>query len=148
MRSASEASAGAQEHIITNPSNEAGLVEQIGASDFASTLERLTAAIEGAGLQIFARIDHAAGARAIGMDMLPAVVLVYGHARGGTPIMQACPQAALDLPLRVLVRQDEEGRTRVAFRPVGAMLRQFGVTEELAARLEPAQRLLLGALSP
>jgi len=131
---------------MTDPSNESGLVERISASDFAATLERVTAAIEGAGLQVFARIDHAAGARAVGMEMLPAVLLIYGHARGGTPIMQACPQAALDLPLRVLVRQDEDGRTRVAFHPVAPMLRQLGVAEDLAARLEPAQRLLLGAL--
>jgi uncharacterized protein (DUF302 family) len=59
--------------------------------------------------------------------------------------MKACPQAALDLPLRVPVRQDEDGRTWVAFHPVGPMLRQFGVPAELATRLEPAQPLLLDA---
>jgi uncharacterized protein (DUF302 family) len=126
-------------------------VEHVSGMAFAPTLERLVRAIEAAGMTVFARIDHAAGAREVGMEMPPTVVLLYGHPRGGTPIMQAAPQAALDLPLRVLVREDAAaggGRVLVSFHPVAPMLRQAGVPDALAARLEPAQRLLIDAIQP
>src|SRR5579871_5929955 len=94
-----------------------GVVEAVSPLSFEATLERLESAIGKAGLVLFAKIDHAAGARGIGMIMSPATVLVYGHAKGGTPIMLATPLAALDLPLRVLVRQREDGKALIAFHP-------------------------------
>lgn len=120
--------------------------ERVSPLGFEVTLERLTEAIARAGLTIFARIDHAAGARDAGLAMPPTVVLIYGHARGGTPIMLAAPQAALDLPLRVLVRGDADGRTLVAFHPIATVLRAAGVPDALADRLEPAQTLLMEAI--
>ena len=60
--------------------------------------------------------------------------------------MLAAPQAALDLPLRVLVREDADGRTLVAFHPIAPMLRDAGVPDALANRLEPAQTLLMEAI--
>ena len=123
------------------------IVEHVSSMDFPSTVERIAAALAEAGLMLFARIDHAAGARDAGMEMPPATVLIYGHAKGGTPIMLAAPQAALDLPLRVLVRQREDGRAVVAYHPVVALLSRAGVAPELAARLEPAQRLLIQAIT-
>lgn len=110
---------------------------------FARTLERLTGAIETAGMKIFARIDHAAAAAAVGLAMPPTMVLIYGSPRGGTPLMLASPQAALDLPLRVLLREGADGQVLVSFHPVIAMLTKAGVPVALAERLEPAQRLLL-----
>lgn len=122
------------------------LVERTSPLEFSATVARLTEAIEAAGLQIFATIDHAAAARGAGLQMPPTVVLLYGHAKGGTPIMQATPAAALDLPLRVLVRALPDGRTTVAFHPIVALLGRAGVAQADAQRLAPAQQLLLGAL--
>jgi uncharacterized protein (DUF302 family) len=122
------------------------VVEHVVSADFDSTVEHLAAAITQAGMTVFARIDHAAGARDAGLTMPPATVLIYGHAKGGTPIMFAAPLAALDLPLRVLVRQREDGSTVIAFHPIAPMMRQAGVPEDLAARLEPAQRLVIKAV--
>ncbi|HEY2660181.1 MAG TPA: DUF302 domain-containing protein [Caulobacteraceae bacterium] len=130
---------------MTHP-QDPEIVEVQSAYAFAPTLDRLTAAIEGAGITIFARIDHAAGAQSVGTPMPPAVVLIYGAAKGGTPIMLAAPQAALDLPLRVLVREAEDGVVLVAFHPVAAMLRRAGVPDALAIRLDPAQHLLVEAV--
>jgi uncharacterized protein (DUF302 family) len=122
-------------------------LEHVSSTDFASTVERIVDALAKANLTLFARIDHAAGARDAGMVMPPAIVLIYGNAKGGTPIMLAAPQAALDLPLRVLVRQREDGQTTIAYHPVVPLLLRAGVTSELAARLEPAQRLLIKAIA-
>lgn len=123
-----------------------GLREHVSALPFAPTLERLTTAIEQAGMRIFARVDHAGAARDVGLALPPTMVLIYGSPKGGTAIMQAVPQAALDLPLRVLVREAGDGRVFVGFHPARDMLHRLGVADEMAARLEPAQRLLLDAI--
>jgi uncharacterized protein (DUF302 family) len=80
--------------------------------------------------------------------MPPMEVLLYGSPQGGTPIMLAAPLAALYLPLRVLVREDASGRTVIAFHPAAAMLRQAGVADDLAIRLDPAQQVLIAAMTP
>ncbi|MGH7067031.1 MAG: DUF302 domain-containing protein [Acetobacteraceae bacterium] len=122
--------------------------EHLSPLAFAPTLDRLAAAIAAAGVAVFARVDHQAGARAAGLQMRPSTVLIYGHPTGGTPVMQAVPEAALDLPLRVLVREREDGEVVIAFHPVAAMLQRVGVPVEIASRLEPLQRLLVAALAP
>ena len=124
------------------------IVEHESPVAFAATLERLTQAIARAGMTLFGTIDHAALARGVGLAMPSTTVLLYGNPRGGTPIMQANPRAALDLPLRVLVRERPDGGVLVGFHPVTALLGRAGVATELAAHLEPAQRLLVAALAP
>ena len=124
------------------------IVEHQAPGGFGETLDRLVDAIDRAGLILFARIDHAAEARAAGLSMPPATVLIYGHPKGGSALMLAAPRAALDLPLRVLVRERDDGRTVVAFNPAGPMLLRAGVPDAIAHRLDPAQQLLLEALAP
>jgi uncharacterized protein (DUF302 family) len=123
------------------------LVEFSSPHSFTATRDRVVQAIAKAGLTIFAQIDHAQGAREIGIAMPPTLVLIYGHAKGGTPLMQAEPRVALDLPLRVLLRETDEGRVVIAFHPIAPMLRQAGVAELLVTRLEPAQQLLERAIA-
>jgi uncharacterized protein (DUF302 family) len=122
-------------------------IEHISAFSFEETLNRLEAAINQAGLTLFHRKDHQAGAREAGLDMPSATVLAYGNPKGGTPVMLAAPLAALDLPLRVLVRTRDDGKTSIAFHPIAAVLRGAGVPEVLATKLEPAQRILVAAVS-
>lgn len=128
--------------------NDADICETLSAHPFEATLERLTAAITQAGLIVFNRFDHQAGAREAGLDMPSATVLTYGHPKGGTPIMLAAPLAALDLPLRVLVRVRDDGRTAIVFHPIQAVLRRAGLPDSLAGRLDPAQQILLKAVMP
>ncbi|MFL5280878.1 MAG: DUF302 domain-containing protein [Rhodopila sp.] len=97
---------------------------------------------------MFAKIDHAAGASQVGMTMPPALVLLYGHPSGGTPVMLAEPRAAPDLPLRVLVREDAAGKAVIAFYPVAEALKRLGLPDDVAVRLEPAQRILVKAVQP
>ncbi len=113
---------------------------------FEQTLDRLRQSIEKAGMRIFAEIDHALGARQAGMAMPATVVLLYGNPKGGTPIMLASPAAALDLPLRVLVRALDAEHASISFHPIAPVLRDAGVPEALAKTLEPAQRLLIEAI--
>jgi uncharacterized protein (DUF302 family) len=132
--------------MTDNSSSSPDLVELESSDAFAPTLERIAKAIESHGMTIFARVDHAAGARGVGLAMPPTVVLLYGNPKGGTPLMLAAPQAALDLPLRVLVREREDGKAVVAFHPAAPMLQRAGVPDTLASKLDPAQAILGAAL--
>ena len=79
--------------------------------------------------------------------MPPTTVLTYGHGKGGTPVMLAAPLTALDLPLRVLIRLRDDGKTVLAFRAIGPLLRQSGVADALADRLGGAQNILVKAVT-
>jgi uncharacterized protein (DUF302 family) len=131
---------------MSTNSSASSLVELASPDGFEATVDRLVDAIKSAGLLVIARIDHAGGARTAGLSLPPSLVLVYGHPLGGTPIMQAHPAAALDLPLRVLIRTADDGRTLVSFHPVADLLAPHGVPAEMAGRLEPAQALIRRAL--
>jgi uncharacterized protein (DUF302 family) len=86
-------------------------------SDFSpeETLERLEAALQAKGLTVFARVDHAGGAAAVGLPLRPTVLVIFGNARGGTPLMQARQSAGIDLPLKALVWQDEAHVTWLSY---------------------------------
>jgi uncharacterized protein (DUF302 family) len=92
------------------------------------TLDRLEADVKAKGLTVFARIDHAAGAAAVGMTLLPTAVLIFGNARGGTPLMQASQLIGIDLPLKVLVWQDTSGKTWLSYYDPSVLAKRHGLT--------------------
>lgn len=94
------------------------------------TLDRLEAEVKAKGLTVFARIDHAAGAAAVGMTLLPTAVLIFGNARGGTPLMQANQLIGIDLPLKVLVWQDTSGKTWMSYHDPAVLVRRHGLPAE------------------
>lgn len=126
----------------------APIVEARSSADFATTFARITAKIESAGMAVVASVDHSAAARAAGLAMPPTILILYGNAANGTPLMLAAPRAALDLPLRVLVREAPDGRVLVAFHPAEPLLLAAGVPPELSGRLAPAQQMLIDAVGP
>lgn len=96
------------------------------------TLDRLEADVKAKGLTVFARIDHAAGAAAVGMQLLPTAVLIFGNARGGTPLMQSNPLIGIDLPLKVLVWQDTSGKTWLSYVDPGTLAQRYGLPADTA----------------
>ncbi len=85
---------------------EADMIVKQSANDVKTTVDRLETAVNKAGAAVFARVDHAAGAGKVGMELQPMELLIFGNPKLGTPIIQANPQAGLDLPIKVLVWQD------------------------------------------
>jgi uncharacterized protein (DUF302 family) len=122
-------------------------VEATSNYDFETTLTHLTKAIADAGLKLFARIDHAAAAREFDLAMPPTMVLIYGNPKGGTPVMLAHPDAALDLPLKLLVREQADGKITLLYRPIDQVLRSAGAPAEQVARFAPAQKSIASAVS-
>lgn len=86
-----------------------GVVMKRSAHSVEETLDRLEALLDERGVKVFTRIDHAAGAESIGESLRPSQVLIFGHPRMGTPLMQANPIVAINLPQRVLAFEDAEG---------------------------------------
>lgn len=95
---------------------------------------RLENAIEEKGLKLFAVIDHAGEAEAHGLSLRDTKVVVFGSPLAGTPVMQARPLAALDLPLKVLV-WDDDGQTKLSYAPPSELAERYDLDEALAARL-------------
>jgi len=79
------------------------------------TMDRLAAAVTSRGITILARIDHAAAAAAVGMTLRPTELLIFGNPKAGTPLMQADQTIGIDLPLKLLVWQDEEETTWIGY---------------------------------
>jgi uncharacterized protein (DUF302 family) len=110
------------------------------------TVARLEHAITAAGMKIFARIDQAAEARAVGLAMRPAVLLLFGSPKAGTPLMVARPTVAIDLPLKALVWQDDAGAAWLTYNTPALLEQRHALDPSLAARLAPAGELLERAL--
>lgn len=79
------------------------------------TMARLEAAVKARGLTVFAHIDHGAGATEVALPLRPTDLLIFGNARGGTPLMQSVQTIGIDLPLKALVWRDEAGTTWLSY---------------------------------
>jgi uncharacterized protein (DUF302 family) len=92
------------------------------------TMSRLEAAVRAKGMTVFARIDHSAGASAVGLSLNPTEVLIFGNAKGGTPLMQAVQTIGIDLPLRALVWQDASGETWLSYNDPAGLAKRHGLS--------------------
>lgn len=91
-------------------------------------MDRLEAELRARAMNIFARIDHAAGAREAKLDLRPTEVIIFGNARGGTPLMQLGQTAGIDLPLRALVWQDAAAKTWISYNEPNWIAQRHGLT--------------------
>jgi uncharacterized protein (DUF302 family) len=105
------------------------------ASNFPvpQTIDRLADAATAAGLRIFARLDHAAGASEVGLQLRPTQLLLFGHPRGGTPLMQDQQTAGIDLPFKALAWTDETGQTWLSYNDPDWIAERHGLGEASAS---------------
>ncbi len=94
------------------------MIKTYSTYNYQQTREHLIAAIESNNLVFFGEFDHAKEAKNAGLTMLPTTVIIFGNPKGGTSLMQAYPDMALDLPFRVLIREESDGRVVVGYHPV------------------------------
>ena len=119
-----------------------GVVHQPSHRSVDQTVADLAAAVEGAGAKIFATIDQAAEAKEAGLELRPTCLIVFGDPRVGTPIMEVAPPAAIDLPLKVLVWQAEDGQTWMTYLSGEWLCARFGIPENVAAVLSAPEHLV------
>jgi len=97
------------------------------------TMSRLEAEVKAKGMMVFTHVDHAAGAAAAGLPLRPTDLLIFGAAKGGTPLMQAMQSIGIDLPLKALVWQDEAGATWLSYNDPAYLARRHGLGESANA---------------
>jgi uncharacterized protein (DUF302 family) len=124
----------------------AGVVTVRSAHGPEETMNRLETEIRAKGLTVFAHVDHAAGAAAVGLPLRPTDLLIFGNARGGTPLMQATQTIGIDLPLKALVWQDEAGITWLSYYDPGWLAQRHGLGQAAASPVS-AMTALLNALA-
>ena len=109
------------------------------------TMDRFEAALKAKGLTIFARIDHAAGAAEAGLPLRPTELVIFGNAKGGTPLMQADQTAGIDLPLKTLVWQDASGKAWLSYNDPAWIAERHGLGKAVDATVAAMAGLLDGA---
>lgn len=112
---------------LSTGADDSGLASRPSPYPVAETLDRLEAVLKTKGIKVFARIDHAAEARSAGLSLRPMQLLVFGHPKVGTPLMQAVPTVGLDLPMKALAWQDEGGRTLVTWNSPECLIGRHGL---------------------
>jgi uncharacterized protein (DUF302 family) len=121
--------------IIDIPSNH--LVEQ--------TVERLQEIMQQKAVTLFALIDHSGEAKKAGMEMRPTKLLIFGSPKAGTPVMLAAPSVAIDLPLKILVWEDSQGKVWLSYNSPAYLQARHGIPKELLQNIAAAETLALKA---
>jgi uncharacterized protein (DUF302 family) len=119
-----------------------GLVTLRSSFGAAETMKRLEAEVVARGMTVFAHIDHAAGAAAVGMPLRPTDLLIFGAAKAGTPLMRTVQTIGIDLPLKALVWQDEAGTTFLSYSEPAFLTQRYGHREELKPTVEAMSNAL------
>lgn len=119
-----------------------GLASVASSRPVGELVARLEAALAAKGITLFARIDHAAGAASVGMNLRPMTVLIFGNPRAGTPLMLAEPRTGLDLPLRVLAWQDADGHSWLSYHDMRALAACHGIDPDTTPAVATIAALL------
>ncbi|MEJ2455429.1 MAG: DUF302 domain-containing protein [Candidatus Thiodiazotropha sp.] len=121
---------------------DTGLVNVKSAFSVAETADRFAAAAEQAGLKIFARIDHAAGAAKVGLELRPNQLIIFGNPKVGTALMTSDPRAGIELPLKALAWQDAEGNVWLSYNSPDYLFGRFAIEDRM-----PVKQKITGALA-
>ncbi len=125
---------------------EQGLVTFPSRYSVPETLQRLLSIIAEKGLKTFAVVDHSGEAEKVGLSMRPTQLVIFGAPKGGTPVMVAAPTAAIDLPLKVLIWQDESGESQVTFNTPDYLAERHGIPDNLVKNISGVGALVQKAL--
>ena len=117
--------------IIDKPSNHS--VEQ--------TVEKLKNILQSKGVTLFALVDHSGEAEKVGMKMRPTKLLIFGSPKAGTPLMVAAPSSAIDLPLKILIWEDDQGKVWVSYNSPDYLKDRHGLPLELLQNIAVVEAL-------
>jgi uncharacterized protein (DUF302 family) len=120
-----EAMVAKDEGIVTIPSNHS--VDE--------TVDKLKGILQAKGVTIFALVDHSGEAAKVGMKMPPTKLLIFGNPKGGTPLMLASPSIAIDLPLKILVAEDSQGKVWISYNSPEYLQERHGFPPDLLANI-------------
>lgn len=123
------------------PTPPAGMMEIVSGHSVDETLEKLKTLLDAKGITLFAVVDHSGEAAKAGFTMRPTKLVIFGSPRAGTPVMMAAPSSAIDLPLKILIAEDGEGRVLVSYNSAEYIAARHGLPAELAQNLAAVKML-------
>jgi len=127
------------------PHSDSGIIDERSQHSVEQTVEKLTALLHAKGVTLFALVDHSGEAAKVGMKMPPTKLLIFGTPKAGTPLMLAAPSVAIDLPLKILVWEDAQGRTWVSYNSPGYLQERHGVPQALLPNVAVVETLARAA---
>ena len=119
-----------------------GLVIKSSRYSFADTISKIENVLKAKGLVLFAKIDHSGEAAKAGLKMRPTQLLIFGNPKAGTLVMNASPTAAIDLPLKALVAEDENGKVSVTINSPAYLQARHGIKDDLVKNISGAAPLI------
>jgi uncharacterized protein (DUF302 family) len=124
---------------------ENGIVNRLSNHSVDDTVRRLKDSLAAKGITLFALIDHSGEAEKAGLKMLPTKLLVFGNPKAGTPLMVAAPSAALDLPLKILIWQDAQGKVWLSYNSAEYLKERHGLPQSLVQNIAVVETLAAAA---
>jgi uncharacterized protein (DUF302 family) len=122
-----------------------GIVTLPGRHSVDETVEKLEEALRAKGIKLFALIDHSGEAEQAGLHMRPTKLLIFGNPKGGTPLMVASPTIAIDLPLKILVWENDGGQVQISYNSPAYLLTRHGLPEQLMQNIAVVAALAAAA---
>lgn len=122
-----------------------GIIDQPSNHSVDQTVEKLKAILAAKGVALFALIDHSGEAEKVGLKMPPTKLLIFGNPKAGTPLMLAAPSIAIDLPLKILVWEDSQGKVWVSYNSPGYLQDRHHVPPELMQNIAVVETLAVKA---
>ncbi|MGA8104618.1 MAG: DUF302 domain-containing protein [Candidatus Acidiferrales bacterium] len=108
-----------------------GIINKLSNHSVDETVEKLKGILQAKGVTLFALVDHSGEAEKAGMKMRPTKLLIFGSPKAGTPLMLAAPSSAIDLPLKILIWEDAQGKVWVSYDSPGYLQQRHGLPQEL-----------------
>lgn len=108
-----------------------GIIDILSNHSVDETVEKLRSILNAKGVTLFALIDHSGEAAKVGMNMPPTKLLIFGSPKAGTPLMLAAPSIAIDLPLKILIWQDKQGKVRASYNSPQYLQERHGLSQDL-----------------
>jgi uncharacterized protein (DUF302 family) len=118
-----------------------GIIIKFSNHSVDETIERFKIILQSKGVALFATIDHSGEAKKVGMKMPVTKLLIFGNPKAGTPLMQASPSIALDLPLKILVAEDSHGKVSVSYNSPEYLQQRHGLQPELLPNIAGVEAL-------
>jgi uncharacterized protein (DUF302 family) len=118
-----------------------GIIDKLSNHSVEQTVEKLKNILQSKGVTLFALIDHNGEAEKVGMQMRPTQLLIFGSPKAGTPLMLAAPSIAIDLPLKILVWEDAQGKTWVSYNSPDYLRERHGLPQDLLQNITVIETL-------
>jgi uncharacterized protein (DUF302 family)/uncharacterized membrane protein YidH (DUF202 family) len=123
------------------PMADNGIINKVSNHSVDETVEKLKGILQAKGVTLFALVDHSGEAEKVGMKMRPTKLLIFGNPKGGTPIMLAAPDAAIDLPLKILVWEDAQGKVWASYNSPAYLQQRHGIPQDLLPNIAVVEAL-------